>query len=259
MRRLLHPACVRSALEVGALCVLLASCAVGCKRSTNPECTAARDAAREAALKDDLPLAKQKLAEARKTCDQKLEFDLSRIEQLIERKEQRIREQAAREQARKAQRVPLTPFVNWVKQLRESDDKHLDGEECAPRGTPEFGFCRGEHELPGGLQASVRYLERDAVGVYRFQAEVGSRVVCADLGGHRLVHAWKAGGEERFHCELTASPLKGLIALIQNPIKGGLGAEPSDGTDSPSTVSVFTTGYLERDQKLTGLLNSANK
>lgn len=232
---------------------------VACKRSANPNCTAARDAAREAALKDDLESAKQKLAEARQSCDKQLDFDLSRIQQLIDRKEQRVREQKARDQARQAQRVPLTPFIDWIKQLRESDDKHLKGEQCAARGTPEFGFCLGERELPGGLEASVRYLERDAVGVYRFQAEVKTRVVCSDLGAHRTVHAWRVGTEERLHCELTGSPLKGLIALIQNPIPGGLGSEHADAGSPVSLVSVFTTGYRERDAKLAALLDSANK
>ncbi|MCB9609276.1 MAG: hypothetical protein H6716_21965 [Polyangiaceae bacterium] len=239
------------------MCALVLT--TGCKRGANPECTAARDAARDAALKDDLEQAKAKLAEARKTCDKQLDFDLSRIQQQIDRKEQRMREERAREQARAAERVPLTPFIDWVKQLRESDDKHVEGEQCAARGTPDFGFCLGERKLPGGIAASVRYLERDAVGVYRFQAEVTSRVVCSDLGGHRLVHAWRSGAEERFHCELTASPLKGLVALIQNPIRGGVGSADPGSASAPSVVSVFTSGYLERDQKLSALLNSANK
>ncbi|MEZ4375638.1 MAG: hypothetical protein R3B07_32810 [Polyangiaceae bacterium] len=258
MRQLFSNIRVSARRSAGAaLClVILAS---GCKRSGNAECTAARDAARDAALKDDLEQAKLKLAEARKSCDKQLDFDLSRIQQQIERKEQRMREEEAREQARQAQRVPLTPFIDWVKQLRDSDDKHLKGEQCAARGTPEFGFCLGERTLPGGLEATVHYLERDAASVYRFQAEVPSRVVCSDLGGHRLVHAWRSGTEERFHCELTASPLKGLIALLQNPIRGGVGSAGQGGAAEPSRVSVFTSGYLERDQKLSALLNSANK
>ncbi len=242
-----------------ACCALWLVAVSGCKRSANPQCTAARDAAREAALKDDVEVAKQKLQVAKQSCDKKLEFDLARIQQLIDRKEQRAREQQARDQVRRAQRVPLTPFIDWVKQLRDSDDKHVKDEKCAERGTPEFGFCVGERSLAGGLKASVRYLERDGAGVYRFRAEVSSRVVCADLGEHRLVHAWRVGTEERFHCELTASPLQGLIALIQNPIQGGLDAPGSDPGTTGSQVSVFSPGYLERDAQLTALLNSANK
>lgn len=243
-------------LWAGAACALLS----GCKANApDPSCDAARERARAAAMTGDVEPARSALKEARASCPKKVEFELARIEQLIERKQQRQQEVGEREQARQDKLAALAPFAKWIGELRESDNKKLPGEVCAPRGAPDFGFCTGQHVINDDLKASLRYRVADAASVFMFRVEIPKRAVCLDLGPARLVHEWKRGNTELVHCELTAPPLKGLVALLtvtpdsaQADPDAGLGAAVSD-------VQVFSRGYVDSDSKLTALIRSATR
>ena len=201
-------------------------------------------------MKGDVEPARSALNEARASCPKKLEFDLARIEQLIERKQQREQEVTQREQVRQDKAAALEPFAAWIGQLRESDNKKLPGEVCAPRGAADFGFCTGQTVLAGDIKASLRYRVADTASVYMFRVEVAKRAVCSDLGPARLVHEWKRGDTELTHCELTAPPLKGLVALLT--VTPGDSATPDGGADlgaAVSDVQVFSRGYVNSDDR----------
>lgn len=252
-RRGLFSGRVVSALLWGvAACGLLAGCKA---EAPDPSCDSARERARAAAMKGDLEPARAALTEARASCSKKLEFDLARIEQLIERKQQREQEVSAREQARRDKRAALAPFTQWIGELRESDNKKLPGEVCAPRAAADFGFCTGSRVVTGDLKATLRYRTADATSVFMFRVQVDKRAVCSDLGPARLVHEWKRGNDELTHCEPTAPPLKGLVALLTVTPSGAAG----DAGDAVSDVQVFSRGYLDADPKLTALLRSATR
>lgn len=203
-----------------AVCVA----ATGCKDNAAAKaCGAARDQSRRAALKDDLEKARAELRHARELCGADAEYDLRRIEELIEQSEQREQQllvRKARESA-KDKEEPLRPFVRWVGKTRDDVDTAAQKVTCAERGSPDFGYCEGQPATGSSdvVPMTVRFWRADP-SAFRFHIQLSMPVTCGDIGNHRVVRTWKRGSTALTLCELTEYPIQGLTALVENEAGG---------------------------------------
>ncbi len=164
----------------------------------------------------------------------------------LQEAQQRIQLEHRQKERQTNQEQPLRPFLLWARRVIAADKERLGKASCAPRGTPDFGFCttRVERE-PGetGAPFSVRYVMTNPE-LFRFETELPVAVGCDDFGPNRPGPARTgANGDTLLLCELTEHPLTGLTAFIR--ISNGR-----------STVVLFPEPYRDADPEFNKLVGN---
>ncbi len=195
------------------LAVLSLMLLMGChKREERTACWDARQKARDAITRDRLDEATQQLEAARTTCAGQSSDDLRRIEGIIaDRREAKRAIELEQADQEKAMEFPTKRFVSWATEPRDKFSETLVHTECAPRGSPDFGFC--ESERKDHPEMRVRFWEHDRDAV-RYSFTTRLPLECEDLGEHRRVRQWKSNHKSYELCELTQREARDLSALL---------------------------------------------
>lgn len=210
----------------------------GCQgeASESQTCRDSRASAHAAVLAGDLEGGKASLEKAKQACGKASDYDLERIERLIERagRQARLAQTAA-----KAFVSPISPFIRWVETIREAD-KELGQTECEGRNDPAFGRCTSRLEIEGQVFFVDFY--REKASAFRFRTTRLERLGCLDLGSHRDLRSWERGGAEYERCDLSGHGLRGLRGLVRR--------DPGR-----SEVFLFSADYARYDREFSALLS----
>lgn len=218
---------------------------LACKAETRepPECAQSRQKARELMRIQRLGEAKQALAVAQRTCHKASSWDVQRLQGLLllQEKQQLSQTEQLKKEASIDEKEPLRPFLRWARSVVATNKERVGKVSCAPRGTPEFGFCSAAVEQPSGAPFRIRYLANNSEA-FRLEWELAAPVGCFDLGAHRAGPQKKTPtGSDLFLCELTDHAFTGMTALLEVEARR-------------SRVLLYVERYLEADPELRKLV-----
>lgn len=214
--------------------LLLAMPLFGCdsERRESAACVEARDVASRHLQNGDLDGAQSALRTAESECGKASEYAIDRLQRAIER-ETRHREREAQLMATRTD--PVDRFMDWVQKEREAKNRAQGEHRCAPRESPDHGFCVSKIVRDDGLEFVVRYWKAAPDEDFRFSFQTPDVISCVDLGPHRVVSSWQTSEGTVQLCELTEHASRGLMGLITR--------------NDTSTIDVFSTGYSRRDSE----------
>lgn len=218
--------------------MVLALGLLGCDRDgVKAECKQAQKQAREAASVTDLERASKLVAQARAVCGDDAKYDIDRIQGVIDARQQALDTRAALEASAKAaaEQFPVRRLLDWVKLGVVNPE--LASVACAPRASPEYGFCQGHRK--GDPAMLVRYWDNDHdARRYTYTSELP--LSCIDAGEHRVVRSWSRGDTSYQVCELFQHQVRSLSALVERAPK-------------QTTIYVYSQTYLRQDEAFADL------
>ena len=133
----------------------------------------------------------------------------------------------------------LSLFLNFVKSARKAPEEVSGVAECQ-----EAGLCSKIYAEPGLKETWLVSYAKAQATAFRVQAVFGNvDLSCSDLGTGSVIRSWQYGSSRKHHCALSAGPLAGLQAVLEN--------YPGN-----ARVIAFSKSYLERDAAFKAVVES---